>query len=95
MFMQNQWYAACWARDVGRLDKKSYPVTICNEDIVLYRTLDGTIAALQDRCPHRLLPLSEGFVERGQLRCGYHGLLFGEDGRCVEMPNQERIPASV
>lgn len=51
--------------------------------------------ALHDRCPHRLVPLSLGFIENDYLRCGYHGLLFAEDGKCVEMPNQDSIPKTV
>jgi phenylpropionate dioxygenase-like ring-hydroxylating dioxygenase large terminal subunit len=31
-----------------------------NEPCVFYRTEDGTPVALEDRCPHRRLPLSMG-----------------------------------
>jgi phenylpropionate dioxygenase-like ring-hydroxylating dioxygenase large terminal subunit len=45
------------------------------------------IAAFEDRCPHRLAPLSAGFVEDGRLRCRYHGWSFGGDGNCTLIPS--------
>jgi phenylpropionate dioxygenase-like ring-hydroxylating dioxygenase large terminal subunit len=47
----------------------------------------GAIAAFEDRCPHRLAPLSAGWVEGGELRCRYHGWSFGGDGRCTLIPS--------
>jgi len=95
MFMQDYWYAVCWAREIGKTDTKPFARTICGHDIVFYRKQDGTLVALHDQCPHRLVPLSLGIVENDKLRCGYHGLLFSGDGKCVEMPNQENIPKTV
>jgi vanillate O-demethylase monooxygenase subunit len=66
--------------------------TILNEPIVLYRTEAGAMAALEDRCVHRLAPLSLGRCEGANLRCMYHGLLFAPDGRCIEIPGQELVP---
>ena len=36
------------------------------------------------RC--RKVPLSEGRVEGGGLQCGYHGWVFGSDGRLTYIP---------
>jgi vanillate O-demethylase monooxygenase subunit len=41
------------------------------------------------------MPLAEGALEAGTIRCPYHGLRFDSDGRCVEIPGQERIAASI
>jgi vanillate O-demethylase monooxygenase subunit len=83
MFPRNQWYAFGWDYEVGR-----EPVgrRICNEPIVAYRRTDGVAVALEDACPHRLLPMSAGRVEGDNIRCGYHGLLMNERGETVEMP---------
>ena len=85
MFVKNQWYAFAWDREVGR---KPLGRTICGEPVVVYRKLDGELAALIDACPHRLLPLSMGLVEGDNLRCRYHGVLFNGQGQCIEMPGE-------
>ncbi|KAI3798128.1 hypothetical protein L1987_33397 [Smallanthus sonchifolius] len=40
-----------------------------------------------DRCPHRLAPLSEGRIDQwGRLQCVYHGWCFGGFGDCKLIP---------
>jgi nitrite reductase/ring-hydroxylating ferredoxin subunit len=34
---------------------------------------DGRYAALENRCPHQGGPLGEGTIEKGMLRCPWHG----------------------
>ncbi len=83
MFIRNEWYVASWSKNLGRT---LLARTICDEPILLYRREDGGVAALEDVCPHRLLPLSMGFLEGDAVRCLYHGLLLGPEGNCREMP---------
>lgn len=87
-FPLNAWYAAAY--DV-ELKRALLPRTICNQKIVLYRREDGSPAALEDACWHRLLPLSLGRLEGDEVVCGYHGLVFNADGRCTHMPSQETL----
>lgn len=58
--------------------------------------LDGAVVAYEDRCPHRLAPLSCGHVVRSdglqRLRCGYHGWSFAADGRCTDIPAVPTAP---
>lgn len=91
MIIKNAWYIASWADEVS-----TTPLArrICNEPIVLYRTLDGQVAALLDVCCHRAAPLHFGTVVPEGLQCGYHGLTFDASGRCVRIPGQDRIPDS-
>lgn len=91
MFVQNQWYVAAWSREVGR---DLLARTICGEPIVMFRREDGSAVALQDRCWHRLAPLSKGRLIGDVVECGYHGLVFDGDGQCVRMPNQDAIPSA-
>lgn len=70
-FPLNAWYAAAWTHEIGRALSAR---TVCDKDMVLYRRLDGQVAALEDACWHRLLPLSLGHLEGDQVMCGYHGL---------------------
>ena len=90
MFLRNYWYVAASGSEIGR---KPFRRIILNEPVVFYRTEDGTPVALEDRCPHRRLPLSMGkLVEGDVLQCHYHGLRFDRTGACVRVPGQDMIP---
>ena len=90
MFLKNAWYVAAWDSEVTR-DLR--PVTVLGEEIVLYRTAAGRVAALENACPHRKLPLSMGRLKGDdQVECGYHGLTFDTTGTCTRVPGAERIP---
>jgi phenylpropionate dioxygenase-like ring-hydroxylating dioxygenase large terminal subunit len=54
--------------------------------IVLVRRDTGVVIALEDRCPHRGVPLSAGRAGPLGLSCKYHGWTFDESGRCTAMP---------
>ncbi|MDH7639293.1 aromatic ring-hydroxylating dioxygenase subunit alpha [Sphingomonas oryzagri] len=88
-FVRNHWYAAAWASEV---QERPFARTILGDKIVLFRQPDGTIGALEDRCPHRLAPLSMGECADGGLRCGYHGMVFNAAGDCIGIPGQDIIP---
>ena len=92
MFLQNHWYAVAWDHEIGA---KPIARTICGEPIVFFRRPDRSVVALEDVCPHRLAPLSQGQVKDGNLVCGYHGLAFNGEGRCVHMPNQQGVMAGL
>ena len=85
VWLRNRWYQAGWANEVTA--DVSLVRTILNDPILFYRKLDGTLAALFDRCPHRFAPLSEGKIIGDQVVCGYHGLGFSSDGSCVTNPH--------
>ncbi|WP_102108343.1 aromatic ring-hydroxylating dioxygenase subunit alpha [Oceaniglobus roseus] len=90
MFLRNCWYAAAWSRDITRALS---PQTYLGERVVLFRREDGTPVALEDACPHRKLPLSEGRLIGDTVECGYHGLTFDGSGTCVAAPTQpDAIP---
>lgn len=91
MFAFNAWYVAAWGTEIG-----STPLArrLLNQPVVFFRTASGAVAALEDRCCHRGMPLATGEVEEHGIRCGYHGLVFDPSGRCVEIPGQAMIPPS-
>ena len=88
MFLQNHWYAVAWDYEIKQAP---FPRTICGEDIVFYRKPDRSLVALEDCCPHRLLPLSAGRVQGEHIVCGYHGLTVDCTGACVSMPQQANL----
>lgn len=61
-------------------------VRLLGEDLVTFRTLDGTLGLLEERCPHRGCSLAVGCVDGKGLRCPYHGWSIAADGRCLDLP---------
>jgi phenylpropionate dioxygenase-like ring-hydroxylating dioxygenase large terminal subunit len=85
-FIRNCWYVCARSEDVAaRLTSRR----VLGEAVVLFRRNDGTVAALEDACPHRKLPLSKGTLQNDRVVCGYHGLTFDGTGSCVAAPTQE------
>ena len=87
MYLMNAWYAAGWSNEITN---KPLARTILDEPIVMYRGADNRVAALEDRCCHRGMPLSKGEVFDNNIRCEYHGMLFDGAGRCVDIPGPDR-----
>ncbi len=77
------WYALM---PIAQLKQGPQPFTLLGEKLVVWLKEDGSPAALQDRCCHRTARLSKGFVENGNIVCGYHGWTFNGEGTCVRVP---------
>jgi phenylpropionate dioxygenase-like ring-hydroxylating dioxygenase large terminal subunit len=88
-FLRNAWYQAAWQEE---LDSGILARTIMNEPLVFFRDANGKVGCVEDRCCHRGAPLSHGKVVENGLQCGYHGLVFNTEGKCVEIPGQDNIP---
>jgi phenylpropionate dioxygenase-like ring-hydroxylating dioxygenase large terminal subunit len=91
MYLRNTWYALARRDELGR---GLTPLTVLGENVVAFRSADGTPVALEDACPHRKLPLSMGRREGDTVVCGYHGLTFNCAGACVAAPTQGKIPST-
>lgn len=89
-YVRDAWYVAGWSHELAT--GQPLAVSILGELIAVYRGESGRLIALEDRCVHRLAPLSLGRCEGDRLRCMYHGLLYDPDGAVVEMPGQDQIP---
>lgn len=76
----------CALMPISHLDDGPKPFTLLGENIVLWKKVDGTPAALLDRCCHRTAKLSKGFVEGDHIVCGYHGWTYNDAGACVRIP---------
>src|SRR5476651_879254 len=66
--VRNTWYPICPSTFVT--DK---PVSLrrVGYRMVLWRDFEGQAYALEDRCPHRGAPLSQGIVMGDRIACGY------------------------
>ena len=94
MWLKNCWYVIAWDHEIPAAnDDKLFTRKVLNEPILVYRTRDGDMVAIADKCCHRHAPLSSGRKEGDDVRCGYHGLLFDAQGRCKEVPGMDKPPA--
>ncbi len=81
--LESHWYIACRARELGQ---KPLGVTILQQPVVVFRTSEDTVVALEDRCVHRNAPLSQGRVCQAQLECPYHGWRYDMLGTVTAIP---------
>ena len=68
------------------MEEEVMPVRILGEDLVLFRSADGQMGLVGDRCPHRMTEMRYGIPDVGGLRCCYHGWMFSPSGQCIETP---------
>ena len=88
-FLRNHWYVAAWSAEI---DRDLTGRVLLGDTVCLYRAEDGTPVALENRCAHRNLPLSEGRLVGDAVECGYHGMVFDCDGVCTHVPGMETPP---
>ncbi len=62
MLPKNCCYAAAHAEEIT---KELFARTFLNQAVVLWRDAGGNVAAVEDRCSHRLVPLSTGRIVNG------------------------------
>ncbi|NVN44371.1 Rieske (2Fe-2S) protein [Asaia siamensis] len=62
------------------------PVRHEGQELVLWRDEEGVVHGWEDRCPHRGVRLSLGFIRNNRLACLYHGWQFDHEGRCRAIP---------
>src|SRR6478609_2572320 len=84
LYLKNLWYFAFHNSRLksGKLVSKQ----ILGENIVFGRDENGKAFALRDNCPHRGVPLSEGWFDGQTIQCCYHGWEFGTNGVCKNIP---------
>jgi nitrite reductase/ring-hydroxylating ferredoxin subunit len=88
--MRRYWQPAVLAEELSPA-RPVVPVRLLGEDFVLFRDGQGRYGLIDRDCPHRGADLAFGRLEKGGLRCAFHGWLFDVEGRCLETPAE---PAS-
>lgn len=83
---RDHWYPVSLIEDLD--PNLPTPFQLLNREIVLWKDRStGDWIAFDDKCPHRLAPLSEGRIdEDGNLQCSYHGWCFDKTGSCTKIP---------
>jgi nitrite reductase/ring-hydroxylating ferredoxin subunit len=84
------WYIACPSKDI--LPGKAKSLTLCGQRIVIFRTENGQVRALDAYCPHLGTDLGIGKVEGNLIRCFFHHWAFDGEGNCQDIPCQSEIP---
>lgn len=85
------WYPVAFSRE---LNPGPVAAQLLDQSLVLYRLQSGAVTAAQDRCPHRGVSLSRGWLEGEDLVCPYHGLRYGPRGHCVSIPSHPEATIS-
>ena len=91
-FVMNEWYVAAFADEIQH---QLLARTLLGKRLVFYRSTQGQVVALEDRCPHRSMPLSAGALDQDTIVCAYHGFRFNTEGDCIEVPSQASCPKNV
>lgn len=73
------WHVAGASTDLAA--DRSIVRTIAGREVVLWRSLDGTVVAGPGACPHLGALLEDCEVMHGKVHCRWHGLALGEQGR--------------
>jgi phenylpropionate dioxygenase-like ring-hydroxylating dioxygenase large terminal subunit len=84
------WYVACLSKEITQGKAKS--LEICGRRIVVFRGEDNKVRALDAYCPHLGTDLGIGRVDRNYIRCFFHHWAFDGEGKCQDIPCQDRIP---
>lgn len=84
-FIHNFWLAVCAVKE---LKAKLLRRLLHGQPLVIFSSNNGP-EILRDRCPHRNVPLPNGYIENGAIVCPYHGWAFEADGDCSKVPGSE------
>lgn len=89
------WYPLALARDVQ--PGTSAGTRVEGKEIVVWRDVNGAPHAWEDRCPHRGMKLSFGFVRGDHIACLYHGWQYDTAGQCRYIPAHPdlKVPKSI
>lgn len=82
--ISNQWYAILPSSQV-----KAGGITAVkrlNLELALFRSEQGALGCVTDRCTHRGAALSGGKLRGDCIRCPFHGLEFDAGGKCAVIP---------
>jgi len=83
--MARHWHVIARSTDVA--PGAVIPIRLLATDLTLWRTSDGGLGLVDQRCPHRGVSLSLGSVaDDGCIVCPYHAWRFDRAGACADIP---------
>lgn len=84
--MSPGWIAICRFEEVPRLGARR--VTTPWGTIAVFRTRDDRLYAIEDRCPHKGGPLSQGIVHDNAVACPLHGWVIDLESASAREPDK-------
>lgn len=86
-----EWQIACREEDIPNIgDRISYDIV--NKSYLVVRTGGAQFRAFHNSCPHRARKLCEHKGSGSGIQCGFHGWMFGLDGKLEWVPFEQEFP---
>lgn len=88
---RKEWQIACREEDIPNIgDRISYDIV--NDSYLVVRTGENEFKAFHNSCRHRARKLCTGKASGGKIQCGFHGWVFGLDGKLEWIPFDQEFP---
>ncbi len=84
-FLRNIWYVAATHDEIKR--NTTIARKVLGETVLLGRDHQDRVFAMQNVCPHRGVPLTDGTFDGHEIECCYHGWRFNTEGTCTKIPS--------
>jgi nitrite reductase/ring-hydroxylating ferredoxin subunit len=84
MNLENCWHPLSLSHSVEA--GSSAGTRLLDRELVVWRDNSGVAHVWEDRCPHRGMKLSFGFVRGDHIACLYHGWQYNSGGHCQYIP---------
>jgi nitrite reductase/ring-hydroxylating ferredoxin subunit len=82
--MMPGWHPVALSKDIE--PGTSNGTHLFGRELVVWRDTAGAVHVWEDRCPHRGMRLSFGFVRGDRIACLYHGWQYDSAGQCRYIP---------
>jgi nitrite reductase/ring-hydroxylating ferredoxin subunit len=87
--MTLSWHPIALSKDLGA--GRSTGTRLFDKEYCVWRDADGVAHVWEDRCPHRGMRLSFGFVRGSAIACLYHGWQYDAQGQCRFIPAHPKL----
>ena len=82
-----KWTPVCAVNDIPARGARVVRRT-GHDDIAVFRSGEGRVYAITDRCPHKGGPLSAGLVHGASVTCPLHGMVIDLASGQVQAPDE-------
>jgi nitrite reductase/ring-hydroxylating ferredoxin subunit len=83
------WHPIALSKDLA--PGRSTGTRLFDKEYCIWRDTDGVAHVWEDRCPHRGMRLSFGFVRGSAIACLYHGWQYDARGQCRFIPAHPKL----